>query len=139
MCTQTSYTNELKIYNISAIFTKKLFRICTHFWQCVRPVYVTSQEDMNDSHFLPLDIASTCNPTSVLFLWGNKLNEIIIDAGLDLVLESYPQHTPLLKWQSLVCVTKGHKRLFLWPAFVALSNGMHEIRDEIFVDLLVLL
>ena len=34
-----------------------------------------------------------------------------------------------------VCVTKGHKR----PAFVALSNGMHEIRDEIFVDLLVLL
>ena len=34
-----------------------------------------------------------------------------------------------------LCVTKGHKR----PAFVALSNGMHEIRDEIFVDLLVLL
>ena len=34
-----------------------------------------------------------------------------------------------------VCVMKGHKR----PAFVALSNGMHEIRDEIFVDLLVLL
>ena len=106
MCTQTSYTNELKIYNISAIFTKKLFRICTHFWQCVRPVYVTSQEDMNDSHFLPLDIASTCNSTSVLFLWGNKLNEIIIDAGLDLVLESYSQHTPLLKWQSLVCVSR---------------------------------
>ena len=53
---------------MSAIFTKKLFRICTYFWQCVRPVYVTSQEDMNDSHFLPLDIASTCNLTSVLFL-----------------------------------------------------------------------
>ena len=31
------------------------------------PVYVTSQEDMNDSHFLPLDIASTCNLTSMLF------------------------------------------------------------------------
>ena len=140
MCTQTSYTNELKIYNISAIFTKKQFRICTHFWQCVRPVYVTSQEDMNDSHFLPLDIASTCNSTSVLFLWGNKLNEIIIDAGLDLVLESYPQHTPLLKWQSLVCVSRRViNDCFLWPAFVALSNGMHEIRDEIFVDLLVLL
>ena len=90
---------------------------------------------MNDSHFLPLDIAITCNLTCVLFLWGNKFKEVIIDAGLDLVLESYPQHIPLLKWQSLVCVTKGHKR----PAFVALSNGMHEIRDEIFVDLLVLL
>ena len=38
-----------------------------------------------------------------------------------------------------VCVTKGHKRLFLWPTFVALSNGMYEIRDGIFVDLLVLL
>ena len=38
-----------------------------------------------------------------------------------------------------VCVTKGHKRLFLWPIFVALSNGMHENRDEIFVELLVLL
>ena len=38
-----------------------------------------------------------------------------------------------------VCVTKGHKRLFLWPTYVALSNGMHEIRDKIFVDLLVLL
>ena len=38
-----------------------------------------------------------------------------------------------------VCVTKGHKRLFLWPTFVALSNVMHEIRDEIFLDLLVLL
>ena len=41
-----------------------------------------------------------------------------------------------------VCVTKGHKWLVLWPTFVALhalSNGMHEIRDEIFVDLLVLL
>ena len=40
-----------------------------------------------------------------------------------------------------VCVTKGHrsKRLFLWPTFVALSNGMHEIRDEISVDLFVLL
>ena len=37
-----------------------------------------------------------------------------------------------------VCVTKGHKRLFLWPTFVALSNGMYEIRDGIFVDLLVL-
>ena len=44
-----------------------------------------------------------------------------------------------MKLQGLVCDTKGHKRLFLWPAFVALSNGMHEIRDEIFVDLLVLL
>ena len=38
-----------------------------------------------------------------------------------------------------VCVTKGHKRLFLWPTLVALSNGIHEIRDEIFVDLLALL
>ena len=58
---------------------------------------MTSQEDINDSHFLPLDIASTCNLTSVLFLRGNKFKEIIIDAGIDLVLESYPQHTPLLK------------------------------------------
>ena len=38
-----------------------------------------------------------------------------------------------------VCVMKGHKRLFLWPTFVALSNGMHQNRDKIFVDLLVLL
>ena len=76
---------------MSAIFTLKLFRICTHFWQCVRPVYVTSHEDMNDSHFSPLDIASTCIITSVLFLLGNNLNEIIID---------------------VMCVTKGHKRLF---------------------------
>ena len=90
---------------------------------------------MNDSHFLPLDIASTCNLTSVLFLWGNKFKEVIIDAGLDLVLESYPQHTVVEMTKFSVCVTKGHKR----PAFVALSNGMHEIRDEIFVDLLVLL
>ena len=67
-------------------------------------VYVTSQQDMNASHFLPLDIASTCIITSVLFLWGNNLNEIVIDAGVDLFLESYPKHTPLLKWQSLVCV-----------------------------------
>ena len=71
-------------------------------------------------------------------------NQIVVDAGLDLVLESYPQHTPLLKWQSLVCVSRmsqsqGQNRLFLWPSFVALLNGMHEIRDEIFVDLHVLL
>ena len=111
----------MNLYNISAIFTKKHFRICTHFWLCVRPVYVTSQEDMNDSHFLPLDIASTCNLTSVLFLWGNNLNEIIIDAGLDLVLESYPQHTMFFEMTKFsVCVTKGHKRLFLRPTFVAL-------------------
>ena len=69
------------------------------------------------------------------------MNEIIIDAGLDLVLESYPQHTRRC-WNDkvlFVCVTKCHKRFFLWPAFVALSNGMYEIRNEIFVDLLVLL
>ena len=48
-------------------------------------------------------------------------------------------HTVVEMTKFSVCVTKGHKRLFLWPAFVALSNGMHEIRDEIFVDLLVLL
>ena len=40
----------------------------------------------------------------------------------------------MTKFSVCVCV-KGHKR----PAFVALSNGMHEIQDEIFVDLLVLL
>ena len=92
---------------------------------------------MNDSHFLPLNIASTCIITSVLFLWGNNMNEIVIDAGLDLVLESYSQNDKFL------CVChKGHKadkQLFLWPTFVALSNGMHEIREEIFVSLLVLL
>ena len=34
---------------------------------------------------------------------------------------------------------QGHYRLFLWPkVFAALSNGMHEIRDEILIDLLVL-
>ena len=38
-----------------------------------------------------------------------------------------------------VCGTKGHKRLFSLPTFVALSNGMYENRDDIFVDLLVLL
>ena len=66
-----------------------------HFFEFVH-IFMTSQEDMNDSHFLPLGIASTCIITSVMFLRGNNLNEIVIDAGLDLVLESYPQHTPLL-------------------------------------------
>ena len=102
--------------------------------------YVTSQVDKHDSHFLPLDIAKTCIIINVLFLWGSNLNEIIIDAGLDLVLESYPQHTPLLKWQSLVCVSRRViNGCFCGQHFVALSNGMHEIRDEIFVDLFVLL
>ena len=58
--------------------------------------YVTSQVEMSDSHFLPLDIASTFMISSV-FLLGSYLNKIVFDAGLDLVLESYLQHTPLLK------------------------------------------
>ena len=67
------------------------------------------------------------------------MNKIVIDAALYLVLESYPQHTPLLKCQSVVCVTKGHKRLFLCQIFVALSNEMDDIQDEIYVDLLEIL
>ena len=56
-------------YKICQQFSPKNFFEFVHiFDKCVRPVYVTSQEDMNDSHFLPLDIASTCNLTSVLFL-----------------------------------------------------------------------
>ena len=76
------------------------------------------------------------------FLLGNNLNEIVIDAGLDLVLETYPQHTPLLKWQSLVCVCVCVSRMVINDCFCGqhLSHyRMHEIRDEIFVDLLVLL
>ena len=57
---------------------------------------MTSQEDMSDSHYLPLDVASTFDRGSVLFLCHEEvlnLNRIYFDAGLDLVLESYPQHT----------------------------------------------
>ena len=70
--------------------------------------YVMSQVDINDGHFLPFDVANSSRYiiTSVLFLWGSNLNKIVIDAGLDLVLQSYPQHTPLLKRQSLVCITE---------------------------------
>ena len=64
---------------------------------------------------------------------------MIIDAGLDLVLESYPQHTPLLEWQSLVCVTKERVISGCFCSQNLLHYGMHEIRDEIFVDLLALL
>ena len=141
MCTKHPTQMNLKIYRISTICTLKVFRICTHFWQCSRPA-VTSQVGMFDSHFLPLDIAITFILSSVLFLLGSNLTKIVIDAGLDLVLESYPQHrpTPLLK---VKCVSRrshvqGRKQLFLWPKFVALSNRMHEIRDDIFEDLPVL-
>ena len=123
---------------------KKLFRICTHFWQCVRPVYVTSQEDMNDSHFLPLDIASTCNSTSVLFLWGNKLNVIIIDAGLDLVLEFLSTtHTVVEMTKFIVCVTKGHTRLFFVASicciieWIARNSGRNLCRSTCTTSVLI--
>ena len=46
---------------------------------------MTSQVDMNDNHFLPLDIAIYIHYNSCVVF---KRNEIVIDAGL----ESYPQH-----------------------------------------------
>ena len=39
-------------------FSPKNFFEFVHIFGSVRPVYVTSQEDMNDSHFLPLDMSS---------------------------------------------------------------------------------
>ena len=86
MCTKTSYTK----YKRFQQFSPTNFFEFVHILAVCSERYVTSQEDMNDSHFLPLDIVSKCIITSVLFLWGNNLNEIVIDAGLDLVLESYP-------------------------------------------------
>ena len=76
-------------YKIFQHFSPKNVFEFVHILAVCSVHYVTAQEVMNDSYFLPLDIASTCIITSVLFLWGDNLNEIVIDAGLDLVLESY--------------------------------------------------
>ena len=48
-------------------FAPKYFFEFVHIFGSVFGRYVTSQVDMNDSHFLPLDIASTCIIASVLF------------------------------------------------------------------------
>ena len=45
-------------------------------------------------------------------------NKIVIDAGLDLVLELYPQHTPKLSVchegaMPILAILESHKRLFL--------------------------
>ena len=45
--------------------------------------HVTSQEDMNDNRFLPLDVANVSTLEIVSFLWGSNLNKIFFDAGLD--------------------------------------------------------
>ena len=55
-------------YNRFLQFSPKNFFEFVHIFGSVFGHYVTSQEDINDSHFLLLDIASTCIITSVLFL-----------------------------------------------------------------------
>ena len=63
MSTKTSYTNELKnIKDFSNLHLKTFFEFIHIFGSVFGPLQV----DMNDSHFLPLDIASTFFITTVV-------------------------------------------------------------------------